>query len=82
VIEDKVRGFIIDELQFDGSQGRLTADFPLLEQHVIDSLGLFQLVGYLESEFGIEILDEELVPEHFGTLRGIARLVESKSPRD
>jgi acyl carrier protein len=78
VIEDKVRQFIIDELQFDGSREGLSADFPLLEQHVIDSLGLFQLVGYLESEFGIEILDEELVPDHFGTLRGITRLVESK----
>jgi acyl carrier protein len=78
VIEDKVRQFIMDELQFDGSGEELRPDFPLLERQVIDSLGLFQLVGYLESEFRIEVRDEELVPEHFGTLRDIARLVESK----
>ena len=78
MVEQTVRQFIVDELRFDGSPSDLEDDLPLIEQHVLDSLGIFQLVGFLESEFSIEILDEELVPEHFGTIRGIARLVESK----
>jgi acyl carrier protein len=78
VVEQKVRQFIVDELRFDGSPSDLEDDLPLIEQQVLDSLGIFQLVGFLEGEFSIEILDEELVPEHFGTIRGIARLVESK----
>jgi acyl carrier protein len=45
---------------------------------VLDSLGLFQLVGYLESEFDVEIDDEELVPGNFGTIEDIAKLVEAK----
>lgn len=77
MIEQKVRQFIVDELRFDGSSD-LADDLPLIERRVLDSLGIFQLVGFLESEFGIEILDEELVPEHFGTIGDIARLVESK----
>jgi acyl carrier protein len=78
MIEDKVRGFILEEFSFDGAGTTLTEDFPLLERHVIDSLGLFHLVGYLENEFGVEILDEELVPDNFGTVRDIARLVQTK----
>lgn len=78
MIEEKIRGFILEELSFDAPGTSLTEDFPLLERQVIDSLGLFHLVGYLESEFGVEILDEELIPQNFGTIHDIARLVREK----
>ncbi len=78
MIEDKIRGFILEEFPFDGAGTGLADDFPLLERQVIDSLGLFHLVGYLESEFGVEILDEELVPQNFGTIGDITRLVQTK----
>lgn len=78
MIEDAVRRFITEELSHDGADVVITDDYPLLEQQILDSLGLFQLVGFLESEFGVEIEDEELVPANFGTIRDLARLVESK----
>jgi acyl carrier protein len=76
--QDRVRSFIIDELRFRGSAKDLTNDLPLLEKEILDSMGIFQVVAFLESEFGIEIDDEDLVPDNFGTIDGIARLVESK----
>jgi len=45
---------------------------------VLDSMGIFELVTHLEQRFGVEIFDEELLPENFGTVASIARLVESK----
>jgi len=78
VVEDTIRRFIVDELAFDGSVANLPDDLPLMEQGVLDSLGLFQLVGYLENEFDVEIDDGELVPENFGTIRDIARLMDAK----
>jgi len=78
MIETKLRDFIIQELSWNGTQDDLTYDYPLIERRVLDSLGIFQVVSFVESEFGIEIQDEELVPEHFGTIDGIARLIESK----
>jgi acyl carrier protein len=78
MIEEKIRGFILEELSFDGAGTSLADDFPLLERQVVDSLGLFQLVGYLETEFGVEILDEELIPQNFGTIQDIARLIREK----
>jgi acyl carrier protein len=78
MVEDSIRRFIADELAFEGSVATLTPDYPLLERQVLDSLGLFQLVGYLESEFDVEIDDEELIPGNFGTIEDIAKLVEAK----
>jgi acyl carrier protein len=78
MIEDKVRTFIIEELSWDGTPNELTSDYPLIDRHVLDSLGIVQLVSFLEDEFGIEIEDEELVPDHFGTVGSIASLVQAK----
>lgn len=79
-IADSVRNFIVDEAQWDGPREQLSDDYPLLEKGLIDSLGVFHLVTFLEGEFGVEVQDEELVPENFGTIANIARLVASKRP--
>jgi acyl carrier protein len=75
--EDTIRRFILDELTYAGDPAELDdVDFPLLDNKVIDSLGLFHMVTFLETEFGVEVDDEELVPDNFGSLRLIAQLVE------
>lgn len=56
----------------------LDEDQHLLANGILDSLGVLDLVGYLEREFGITISDEDLVPEHFETLRRITAFVEEK----
>ena len=75
MIENAIRNFIVDELRFHGS---VPDDLLLIERGVLDSLGILHLVGYLEGEFGIEIQDEELIADNFGTIRDIARLVRAK----
>jgi acyl carrier protein len=76
---ERLRDFIVDELRWDGTSDQLTDDYPLLENGVVDSLGLFEIVRFLEAECGVEIADDELVPENFATLSAIAKLVESKA---
>lgn len=53
-------------------------DYPLLEKDVLDSMGIFQVVAFLEDEFGIEVDDAELVSENFETIGSIAELIDSK----
>lgn len=77
-IHSQIRTFIADDLHYAGSSESLTDDFPLLEREVLDSMGIFQMVAFLESEFGIEIDDEDLLPENFETIESIGRLVEAK----
>lgn len=50
----------------------------LLGNGILDSLGVLDLVGFLEQEFGISVADEDLVPEHFETIRHITAFVEGK----
>lgn len=77
-IENRLRDFVVQELQYDGAPEDLTSDYPLIDNEVIDSLGIYELVLFVEREFDIEIFDEELVPDHFGSIAGIARLIDAK----
>jgi acyl carrier protein len=72
---DRIRDFVIEELHWQGSRSELTDEFPLIENHAIDSMGLLALVAWLESTFGIAIADEDVVPANFGTIKGIAGLL-------
>jgi acyl carrier protein len=76
--EDRLRGFIIDELHWRGSRRELTDDRRLIADHILDSLGLFELIAFLEYDLGVQVGDEELTVENFATIAAVARLVESK----
>ena len=57
----------------------LRSQDPLLETGVLDSLGILDLVHYLEAEFGFQVTDEDLLPENFESVDVIVRFVLSKA---
>ena len=59
-----------------GAPEELTDDLPLIADHVIDSLGILRLVARLESEFGIQVRDEDVVAANFGSIAQIAGFVD------
>lgn len=74
---EKIRTFI-EQMSMDERGTALTDDTPLLDSGVIDSTGVLELVTFLESEFGVKVQDEEIVPENFETVGRIAAFVDSK----
>ncbi|HEX2699656.1 MAG TPA: acyl carrier protein [Acidimicrobiales bacterium] len=76
-VENGLRTFIVQQLGWHGQE--LTSDLSLIENQVIDSLGIFEIVNHLEAQYNVEIGDEDLVPDNFETLDALARLVVAKS---
>lgn len=56
----------------------LTPDHALLEEGIVDSLGILRLVNFIEDTFGILIAEEDFDPENFTSIRTISRFVERK----
>ncbi len=50
----------------------------LLNTGIVDSLGILEIVSFVERTFQITIADEELTSENFETLAALAKFVESK----
>jgi len=76
-ISDRIREFIVTELMFEDSTATLSDETPLLEG-VIDSLGLMQMISFIEEEFDVAIDDAEVTASNFRTVADIERLVEQK----
>jgi acyl carrier protein len=64
----KSRGFLGEKVSLDDHES-------LTETGVIDSIGLLQLVDYLESSYKVEIPVEIITPDNFDTLAGISQSV-------
>jgi acyl carrier protein len=77
MIEARVRDFIASRLLWDSAQD-LRDDYPLLESNSIDSLGIYELLSFIEREFDVQIDETEILVKNFRDIASIARLVRSK----
>jgi acyl carrier protein len=73
---EPLRDFIRKQFLFD-ERAELGDRDPLLPD-VIDSLGVMEVVAFVEEHFDVEIGDDELVAENFASLEAIASLIERK----
>lgn len=77
-IESKIRDFVSKTFPAARKQ-RIRAGDEWLQSGLIDSLGVLDLVQFLEREFSIRISDEELLPENFQSLSAVVTFVRRKS---
>jgi acyl carrier protein len=56
----------------------LTGNTQLLEEKIIDSLGILELISFVEETFNIEVPDEDIIPENFATIEKLTRYVEDR----
>ena len=73
-----IREFIFTNFLFDADDSALQNDASFLEQGIIDSTGVLELVEWLEDEFDIEVEDEELIPENLDSVDLLATFIEKK----
>jgi acyl carrier protein len=76
-VRERIRTFIAEVFFVDG----FTDEQSLLRTGVLDSMGMSQLVAFLEEEFAVEVLDEELVPENLDSVSRAAAFVARKPAR-
>ncbi len=74
----KIREFIFENFLFDADEGDLDNDASFLEQGIIDSTGVLELVEWLEETFEFKIDDEELIPENLDSVNLIAAFIARK----
>jgi acyl carrier protein len=71
--------FVVTNFLFDN--GDVADDASLLGEGIIDSTGVLELVTFVEKQFGIEVADEELVPENFDSIAGLSAFVRLKTAK-
>lgn len=77
-IADVLATYITQEMTYDRADLVLTGDFRLVEQGVIDSLGILRLISFIEERFDVAMEPEDLMLENFATIDAITNFVVRK----
>ena len=77
-IGSEIRDFVVTNFLF-GKGDDLKDDESLLENGVIDSTGVLELVSYLQERFDMRIEDDEIVPANLDSIRNLVQFVSRKT---
>jgi len=78
-IEDEIRQFVLENLYFS-EDTPIHDEYSFLKTGVIDSMGVMELVSFVQSRFGIRVDPSEVVVEHFDSVRQLAGFIRRKLP--
>ena len=73
-----IRSFIVENFLFGDDSQPLSADLSLIDNDLIDSTGILELVGFLEERFAITVADADIVPANLDTIERIAGFIARK----
>ena len=77
-ISSKIEKFIVEELMVEKKDFKLEHNVSLVDEGVVDSIGLLRLFAFIEEKFGIVVEDDEFIPENFDTIDEITEFVLTK----
>lgn len=76
-IETTIKRYIKDNFLFTDN-GNLADEASFLQEGIVDSTGVLELVMFVEETFDVTVEDEEIVPDNFDSVAQLARYVRSK----
>lgn len=77
-IVDEVKKFFAENFMIE-IDDTFSEEDSLLENGIIDSTGVLELVLFLETNYNIKINDDELLPENLDSLSNIRNFIKNKS---
>ena len=73
-----IRKYIIDNFLYGQDDNTLGDDVSFLENGIIDSTGVLELVSFVQETYGIRVQDDELIPNNFDSLRKLETFIMKK----
>ena len=80
-VKGRIREYVLEEFAKSKGIDSITDDESLTKNGVIDSMGIFRLVAFLEEEFGVRVGDEEITHDNLESVNAIEKLVLAKSKK-
>jgi acyl carrier protein len=76
-VQQRVKRFVMENF-FVSDPSEIGDDSSLIATGLVDSTGMLEVITFLESEFGVRVRDQEMVPNNLETISRIAAFVERK----
>jgi len=77
-LRDQIRGFVVENFLFGATEPLKDDEMSLLDNGIMDSVGVMELVAFLEQDMALSIDDSELVPENLDSIQNLVGFVTRK----
>ena len=77
-IEAKIRDYIAQNLIFSDNGYQYPDDASFLEEGIVDSVGVLELVSFIEDNFKVKVSDQDIVPDNFDSVSKLAAYIRRK----
>ncbi len=80
-VQDELINFIRENFIAGRSDAEIGFEDSLIDGGIIDSTGVLELVTFIEEKYGINVEDEELVPENLDSVKNLVAFLGQKGVR-
>lgn len=77
-VEDILRTFIEKNILYSSDGFPYTDETSFLENGIVDSTSVLELVSFIEEQFHITIKDSEVIPENFDSISCLSKYIRNK----
>ncbi|HET59928.1 MAG TPA: acyl carrier protein [Chloroflexi bacterium] len=77
-VEESIRTYIAQNILFRNDGYPYEDSTSFLDNGIVDSINVMELVMFVEETFGIKVKDEEIVPDHFDSVERLSAYVRQK----
>jgi acyl carrier protein len=78
VMEEKLKTFIQNNFLLGDKNRAIKKDESFLQNGIIDSTGVLELVNFIEETYKIKVENEELVPENLDSIQNLIAYIQRK----
>lgn len=78
-VEVQIRDYIARNLLFSDDGFPYGDDESFLDEGIVDSIGVMELVGFVEEKFGVKVDDLDVTPDNFDSVSKMAAYIQRKS---
>ena len=81
-IKEQLKDYIARNLLFSDNGFKYDDDDSFLEEGIVDSIGVLELVAFVDESFGVEVEDHEVTPDNFDSVNKLTAYVQRKQNSD
>ncbi len=78
-IEDQIKDYISKNLTFSDNGFSYDENVSFLDEGIVDSVGVMELVSFVEEDFRVKVEDLDITPDNFDSVSKIAAYIRRKT---
>lgn len=77
-IHETIRSYIAENILYSNKEYPYSDDTSFLEYGIVNSMNIMEIVLFIEEKYGVQVADEEIVPDNFDSVERLVNFIEMK----